>query len=326
MTVLVVASELDRTVDRVVIALEQRNVPVFRTDCSWFPQRLTLDAELRDGHWQGSLATADRQVELSEVRSVWYRNPSPFVFPAGMSQAEVQHAECEARIGLGGVLKSLPVLQVNHPHRVAAATKPWQLTMAAGAGLSVPITRITNTARAVGEFVGVAGGEVVCKLFANRVVEQECSKVGHTHLLTAADLADLRGFDTTAHQLQRFVDKRYDLRVVMVGERLFPVAIHPTSAAARVDFRSDYRALRHAVVDLPPTVQSGIRALMAELGLVFGCLDFVVDQSGGHHYLEVNPTGQFGWLEALVGVPITEALAELLARPRPAATSYRESA
>lgn len=151
-------------------------------------------------------------------------------------------------------------------------------------------------------------------------------KVWHTHLLTAADLADLRGVNTTAHQLQRFVDKRCDLRVVVVGERLFPIAIHPTSAAARVDFRSDYRALQHEAVDLPLAVEAGERALMAELGLVFGCPDFVVDQSGEHHYLEVNPTGQFGWLEAIVGVPITDALAELLARPLPAATSFWESA
>lgn len=53
---------------------------------------------------------------------------------------------------------------------------------------------------------------------------------------------------------------------------------------------------------------------------MFGCLDFVVDQFGVHHFLEINPTGQFGWLEAIVGVPITEALAELLAQPPAAAT------
>ncbi|MGH4014684.1 MAG: MvdC/MvdD family ATP grasp protein [Pseudonocardiaceae bacterium] len=319
MTVLVLAQELDRTVDGVVSALADR-VPVFRMDCAWFPQRLALDAELRGGCWQGYLATEHRRVELSEVRSIWYRSPSPFVFPAGLSQAEERHAEQEARIGLGGVLTSLPVVQVNHPHRVAAATKPCQLTVAAACGLSVPATRIVNRAEAAHEFVAGVGGAVVSKLFANRVVEESRSKVGHTHLLTAADLADLRGVDTTAHLLQRFVDKCYDLRVVVVGEQLFPVAMYPASAAARIDFRSDYRALRHEVVDLAPAVETGVRALMAELGLVFGCLDFVVDHSGVHHYLEVNPGGVYGWLEAIVGVPITEALAELLARPLTAAT------
>jgi len=320
MTVLVLAQELDHTVDGVVSALTERNVPVCRLDCSWFPQRLTLDAELCDGHWRGYLATEHRRVELTEVRSIWYRSPSPFVFPAGMSQAEERHAEQEARIGLGGVLTSLPVLQVNHPHRVAAATKPRQLTVAAACGLPVPVTRIVNRAAAARAFVAGADGEVVTKLFANRVVEEGRPKVGHTHLLTSADLDDLRGIDTTAHVLQRFVDKRCDLRVVVVGERLFPVAMYPTSAAARIDFRSDYRALRHEVVDLPSAVEGGVRALMAELGLVFGCLDFVVDHSGVHYYLEVNPGGVYGWLEAIVGVPITDALAELLARPLTAVT------
>ena len=104
---------------------------------------------------------------------------------------------------LRGVLTSLPVRQVNHPHRVAAATKPWQLTAAAACGLSVPATQIANCAEAARHFVEAAGGDVVSKLFANRVVEEGRSKVGHTHLLTAADLADLRGVVTTAHQLQR---------------------------------------------------------------------------------------------------------------------------
>jgi hypothetical protein len=196
MTVLVVCQKLDRAADAVVTALTDRDIPVFRMDCSLFPQRLVLDAELRDGGWQGYLAYEDRRVELADVRSVWYRTPSQFVFPAGMSEAERQHAEREARIGLGGVLVSLP-MQVNHPHRVAAATKPWQLTVAAACGLSVPRTRIVNRAETVREFVAATSGEIVSKLFVNGLVEQGRSQVGHTRLLSAADLADLRGVDTT---------------------------------------------------------------------------------------------------------------------------------
>lgn len=179
MTVLVVSQELDRTADAVVAALSDREVPVFRMDCSWFPQRLALDAELRAGQWYGHLMTDDRCVDLGEVCAVWYRTPSQFVFPIGMSEAEHQHAEREARIGLGGVLMSLP-MQVNHPHRVAAATKPWQLMVAAACGLSVPTTRIVNRASAARDFVSTAPGEVVRKLFVNGLVERGRSMVGHT--------------------------------------------------------------------------------------------------------------------------------------------------
>lgn len=49
MTVLILATERDISADRMVRALTERDVPVFRADLGWFPQQLSLDAELRDG-------------------------------------------------------------------------------------------------------------------------------------------------------------------------------------------------------------------------------------------------------------------------------------
>lgn len=57
MTVLILATEHDVSVDRMVRALADRDVPVFRADLSWFPQRLSFDAELGGGRWTGRLAT-----------------------------------------------------------------------------------------------------------------------------------------------------------------------------------------------------------------------------------------------------------------------------
>lgn len=76
MTVVILSQELDPTVDAVVLALDVRNVPVFRFCRSWFPQRLTLEAELREGAWTGCLRTAQRRVELTDIRSFWYRRRS----------------------------------------------------------------------------------------------------------------------------------------------------------------------------------------------------------------------------------------------------------
>jgi len=60
---------------------------------------------------------------------------------------------------------------------------------------------------------------------------------------------------------------------------------------------------------------------MAELGLVYGAFDLVVGprpDSGDADvsFLEVNPGGQYGFLEAATGVPITDSLVRLLARER----------
>ncbi len=127
-------------------------------------------------------------------------------------------------------------------------------------------------------------------------------------------LADLDRVALTAHQVQYYVDKIMDVRVVVVGDRLFPVAIHPLSEAARVDFRTDYRALRHEVIELPDGVVQGIRRFMTESGLLMASMDFSVSRDGRYYFLESNPAGgQYGWLEAKTGMRLTEAVADLLA-------------
>lgn len=69
MTVLILAGERDVSADRMVRALGDRGVPVFRADLGWFPQQLTLDAELRDavGGWSGWPSTARASEERPRV-------------------------------------------------------------------------------------------------------------------------------------------------------------------------------------------------------------------------------------------------------------------
>jgi hypothetical protein len=106
-TVLIVSQELDATADGVVLALGDRGVPVFRIDRAWFPQRLTLEAELRGCQWTGCLRTMKRCVELADIRSVWYRWRSKFVLSPQLSPQDRQHAEREAGTGFEGVVCSL---------------------------------------------------------------------------------------------------------------------------------------------------------------------------------------------------------------------------
>jgi ATP-grasp ribosomal peptide maturase len=315
-TVLVLAQEPDLPTDEIVLGLAERGVPVFRADLSWFPQRLELAAILEDGYlWCGRLSTATRSVELAEIRSVWYRHPSAFAFPSGMSEVEQAHAYTEARLGVGGVLAALPVRWVNNPNRAADAMyKPVQLATAAACGLRVPPTLVTNRPGAVVEFVAAAPDGVVCKTFgANGVTENGTRKVAYTHRLGADDLNDLRGVVVTAHQIQHWVEKDHEVRVVMVGDRMFGITIRAHNSAARIDWRRDFDALSYERIQVPEDVDKGIRSYMGSLGLSYAALDFCVDRDGGWLFLESNSAGQYSWLEAATDAPITEALIDLLA-------------
>lgn len=283
---------------------------------NWFPQQLTLDAELRNGQWVGRLVTPYREVTLEGIRSVWYRNPSGFRFPPAMSGTERQHAQHEAKLGFGGVLSALPVRWINHPSRHAdAGYKPRQLVAAARAGLCVAPTLVTNNAAAVRRFAARSGpGGVVTKMFgASAICEQGGRRVALTQRLTDSDLDDLRGIELTAHIVQRWATKREECRVIVIGPHVFAVIIRAHSQAAYIDWRADYNALSFEQISLPTDLEHGIRAVMRDLGLVYGAFDFVITPEAEWIFLEVNPGGQFGFLEDSTDAPLTATLADLLA-------------
>jgi ATP-grasp ribosomal peptide maturase len=323
MTVLILAGERDLSADAMVRELGNRDVPVFRADTAWFPQHLSIDAEFRAGRWEGRLTTAHRAVELEGVRAIWYRTPSTFRFPPELTHTERQHAHNEAKLGLGGVLTSLSALWINHPSNEAdAAYKPVQLATAAECGLSVPDTLIANDGDAVRRFVVATGasGAVTKMLGAPAIMESAGRRIAYTERLHPSDLDDLRGIEVTAHQFQHWVGpKSYEARMVVVGSRVFTVAIHAQTDATGVDWRRDYTALCYEIIDPPEHVLAGVHALMKRFGLVYGALDFVITAEGWT-FLEINAGGQYGWLEQLDVVqehfgapnPITRALADLL--------------
>jgi hypothetical protein len=253
MTVLVLASAWDRTADGVASGLTERGVAVMRVDLSWFPQRLTLDAEFRGGSWHGHLWTEHHEVDLVTVRSVWVRTPSSFQMPTQ--------------------------------------------------------TLVSNDPAAVVRFAHVSSSGVVLKpLSTNLIYEDDTYKMGWTRKLSADDLADLRGIGVTAHLVQDWAPKCWECRVVVVGEDIFPVTIHAGSEASYVDWRSDYPSLSYEVAELPEQLTASLRAVMTELGLVYGAFDLAVGRGGDAEivsFLEINPGGQYGFLEAASWCEIT---------------------
>jgi glutathione synthase/RimK-type ligase-like ATP-grasp enzyme len=238
--------------------------------------------------------------------------------PPELSAAEAHHARVEAKYGLGGVLASLPALWCNHPSRVAdAAYKPVQLVRAALAGFTVPDTLITNEPDAVRKFA--ADGPMVTKLVGGMALDEDgVRKNVYTRLLEDEDLTDLRGVEHTTHLFQRWVPKAWECRVTVIGRHITAAAI--TAAGSQrgyVDYRTDYANLTYELVDPPERVTTGIRALMSGFGLVFGALDFVITPDGEWVFLEINPTGQYGFIEHATGAPLTAQLADLLTGAAP---------
>ena len=54
---------------------------------------------------------------------------------------------------------------------------------------------------------------------------------------------------------------------------------------------------------------------MKKCGVSFGAVDMIVTPNDRYVFLEINPSGQFGWIEKLTGLPISRTIAEVLANP-----------
>jgi ATP-grasp ribosomal peptide maturase len=315
-TVLILTERLDPTADLVVTELNRRRVPVYRVDTAEFPAALRLTARLGGSDkahsgWSTQLASALRSVDLDAVCGAYYRRPSGFTFPA-MAEADRRWAELEARIGLGGLLATIP-RWLNHPSRIGYAEyKPVQLAAAAAAGLSVPRTLITNDPAAATEFADEVGA-VVYKPFSSPAERDGRRMFVYTSPVTAADLAD-DAIRHTAHLFQEQLPKAFEVRLTVVDDQFFPAALTARSIAGQIDWRSDYDAIDYAVTDVPEPVRRGMRELLSGLGLAFAAADFVVSPAGEWFFLDLNPNGQWAWIEQETGLPICSAIADALTR------------
>jgi glutathione synthase/RimK-type ligase-like ATP-grasp enzyme len=117
--------------------------------------------------------------------------------------------------------------------------------------------------------------------------------------------------------LQEYVPKRLELRVTVVGERVFACQIDSqASRATRHDYRhhdNDRAALStHA---LPDEMAARCARMVAEYGLCYGALDLVLTPSGEYVFLELNPMGEWAWIQVETGLPIADAIVDVLTAP-----------
>ncbi|WP_331739515.1 ATP-grasp ribosomal peptide maturase (plasmid) [Streptomyces sp. NBC_00015] len=314
--ILVITSLEDVTADRVIVALNKRDVPVARLDPADIGPDLVFGARIGPGApvWGGRLRTASCEVELGEVAAVYYRRPTPYSARyLHLPAQQRDFASAEARHGLGGVLNHLHgAFYVNHPGAITAADfKPAQLQQAAQLGLEIPSTLVTNDVKQARAFAA-DHGPVIYKTFRGLPRDEN----GHSGAIWAQRV-DADTFDdtlsVTAHLFQAEIPKTGDVRVTVVGRRVFAQQIAAPDGA--LDWRrGDWDALLHAPIAVPAPIEATLHSYLAAFGLVFGCFDFALTGDGREPedwvFIECNPNGQWGWLPD--ADDITTAFADIL--------------
>lgn len=247
-------------------------------------------------------------ISSPDVSAVWHRRPGRIsAAPTISDELDRSFAQNEWTQALDGFFTLAFRRNVSPPLKQRAATKPRQLSVASQVGLRVPKTLITSDPEEALAFVARHTGAVVHKAITAPPHQFLDTRVWDSDAYRR--IADLR-FCPTIFQEQIFGPA--DIRATVVGRQIFSARIQAVQGHEGVDSRLDADA-HCEPYSLPIDVQNAILCLMDELELVFGTVDLKLTDSGEHVFLEVNPQGQFLYIEILTGLPISNAMAEFLA-------------
>ncbi len=318
-TVLIITYSDDAAAELVSDAIRLRGLTPVRFDTDRFPAEVRLVLEQgTDRSPTFRLQDRETDVELTSVRSIWYRRFYSARLPPDLEERYVQYSRLEIRTLLAALFASLPnarwVDPIDRVHR--AHHKILQLELAKQAGFLVPDTLATNDPAAARRFFEAHQGRVVTKMLnAISFTDDGQEQMVFTSRVTEEHLRELDGLRYCPAVFQEQVEKDVELRVAVVGRRLFVASVDSRGTSGEIDWRrSDALAYRFVPDRLPPDVEEAVLRLMQSFGLTYASLDIIRRPDGKHVFLEINSAGEWAWLQQMAGLPIHEALADELTR------------
>ncbi|BAZ30401.1 hypothetical protein NIES4074_28610 [Cylindrospermum sp. NIES-4074] len=320
MTILIIThSEDNESISLVQQAIANLGGKAFRFDTDRFPTEVLLDVYYGKESERVILACDDQKLDLDEVSAVWYRRIAigakiPQTMDKQLRQASIQ----ESRVTIQGMIASIKGFHLDpQPSIRRAENKQLQLQVARAIGLDTPRNLTTNNPLAVKQFAQECEQGIVTKMLSSFAIydQQGHENVVFTNPVTPEDLNHLDGLRFCPMTFQEKIPKALELRTTIVGKRIFTAAV---DSQALKKSQYDWRRQGVALLDawqpytLPQDVEQKLFKLMANFGLNYGAIDIIVTPCDRHVFLEVNPVGEFFWLERCPGLPISQAIAELL--------------
>lgn len=309
---LLVTNRRDITMDYVVAELRRREMPYFRLNTELLPQARCSMASHPRSAW--TISFAGRQICGDDITGAYFRRPGAPVIPDSVQNAgERAYVAAEWSSFLKSLYNRLEGLWLNSPNAIfAAEDKPLQLMLAQELGFNVPAVMVTNDISSVRIVTDVS--QAVCKPLRQAVLTGDTERVIFTSRIGNLEEGNSESIALAPFIVQKEILKKYDVRVTVVGQQIFATAIWSQEhTETEVDWRQGSRPdLRHEKIMLAPAVQQQCLALVAKLGLRYGAIDFVCDREGVLWFLEINPNGQWAWIENLTGYPIASAIVDEL--------------
>jgi glutathione synthase/RimK-type ligase-like ATP-grasp enzyme len=321
--ILILTEPDDPHANLVEAKLRRRGARILRFDYAEYPEQAKLSIDFQGGKKRVLLSRGNETFDLAECTTGWLRRPRKPQTSGKIANATLAHyTDNECMQVLLDTWNTLGITWLPGPiHAIRRADcKQLQLQLATELGMEIPPTLITNDPDAFLEFYRQHDGNVIDKLPSTTLaatVRTGNELMRFTQATSTRDVGYARRLRYSPVMFQAKVPKKFELRITVVGQNVLAAEIHSQSTKrTQLDWRhydsghTPYRAHR-----LPDEVRRACLALVARLGLRFGAIDMIVTPDDRYVFLEINPSGQWMWIEDETGLPISDALCETLLDP-----------
>jgi glutathione synthase/RimK-type ligase-like ATP-grasp enzyme len=251
---------------------------------------------------------AGEKLPVHDIDVIWWRRVGyPQQLPAYVTDpAHVDLINNDCRVALAGLLlNEFRGTWINHPiASQVAGNKLVQLQAARRAGLRVPRTLVSQDPSMIRRFCDELHGRVVVK-----AVSGTSQAPLLTRMLTAEHLASEDTVALCPAIYQEYIPGNCHLRVQCFGEACHAVVISTDD----LDWRANL-AVPIEVTKISAPLKKRLQTVLRALGLRMGIVDLKVNPGGEVVWLEINPQGQFLFVEGLTGLALTSVFADFLYR------------
>lgn len=307
---LVLTNSRDATADYLCRQLDGKRLSYTRLDTD------TLSASIRVSYLGGRprLQLESAILQPSEITNIWFRRPHSIEVAADSDSARNQHARAEWAEAMEGFLAHVPIkLWMNHPSsNTLASHKLEQLSRACNYGLRIPKTLLTQDPEELCDFYASLEGKVIAKPLATGFIERAAGADSaiYTSSISTKHIANSDLVRNCPTLFQEEIVKETDVRIIFVDGEVTAASL-TTEKGTRGQLldirRHNMVGVNYESVKVPAEIAKRLKSLVSSYGLRFAAVDMAVDTTGNWIFFEINPNGQWAWLD-IVGATDASSL------------------
>lgn len=309
-TTLLLTQSRDPTADYIQKAFNKKNQRIYRINLDDLNvPKFSLDPLQRDEGWIEDINGVKIRVE--DIKAIIIRRPA--IPNVHKDETKNRFLGREILFGLRAFLETTSAIWMNHPDSNSmASSKPKNLRLASNLGLKVPKTLISSDPIEISNWLEKHEKSIIKAISYGLMERKNSAEMAFTQRIPKNFNVKEDILPSVPILLQEEIEKEADVRVTIVGKNVFSAVL--SQEGKEIDWRAHNSGDKWNSFQLPEIIEKMCIKLCGKLKLEFAAIDLVKSISGDFFFLELNPNGQWVWIEEETGLPISDTIVQHLSK------------